>query len=68
MLSLTGQTLSQIVQVHIRLILTITLRGRDCYYQLHFIYRIIFWLHLQHAEVPRPGIEPEPQIKPTSRQ
>ena len=24
----------------------------------------IYWLHLQHAEVPRPGTEPEPQQQP----
>lgn len=24
----------------------------------------IYWLHLQHAEVPRAGTEPEPQQQP----
>ena len=26
------------------------------------IYRIFFWLHLWHTQVPGPGIEPTPQL------
>ena len=37
-----------------------TFLQNTCYYWFYlFVY--LFWLHLQHAEFPRPRIKPEPQ-------
>ena len=37
----------------------------QCLPSRFYFYLLILWPHPWHTEVPRPGIEPEPQLRPT---
>ena len=40
-------------------------KSRKNSYHLRLLFFFLFWPHLQHMEVPKPGMESEPYLSPT---